>query len=439
MSCRPGAVERIGPEIDDTTASWASELPRSGTHVPALDGLRGLAIALVMLLHFTQEGRLEPTTSVDKLFAQVALLGWAGVDLFFVLSGFLITGILFEAKGSERFFHNFYMRRALRIFPLYYGFLAAWFFLLPRVYTWPSYAASYMHTQAWSWTYLTNVIQALHGDLGAAPTYTGHFWSLAVEEQFYLLWPLAVFFLQRRQLVRLCLACVIVGLLLRVWLSAGGNLIAAYVLTPSRMDALTVGSLLALIGRSSHGLLLLRRLALPVAISSGVVFAITLWFQPAQPLASLLVPGFDHLALAALSGVLILWAVGAGPGTTGHRMFSSPGLRFMGRYSYAMYVFHLPVAYFLGEFAFRVPDVPTIAGSQLPGELLFVGAATAVCVALACTSWHGYEKHFLKLKGRFSYRPAPIRAQHLLGNEPAPSTRALFAPQRSSVPQGSIA
>jgi peptidoglycan/LPS O-acetylase OafA/YrhL len=429
MSCLPGAVElRTGMEIEGSTVtSRVSELPRSGTHVPALDGLRGLAIALVMLLHFTQEGRLEPTTTVDGLFAQVALLGWAGVDLFFVLSGFLITGILFEAKGSERFFRNFYMRRALRIFPLYYGFLAIWFFLLPRVYTWPSYAASSIHTQAWSWTYLTNVIQALHGDLGAAPTYTGHFWSLAVEEQFYLAWPMAVFLLQRRQLIRLCLACILGSLLLRVWLSADGNLIAAYVLTPSRMDALAVGSLLALIGRSSDGLLHLRRWALPVAISSGMVFAVTLWSQPAEPLASLLVPGLDHFALAVLSGVLILWAVGAGPGTTGHHVFSSPGLRFMGRYSYAMYVFHLPVAYFLGEFAFRVPDVPTVAGSHLPGELLFVGAATVICVALAYASWHGYEKHFLKLKGAFTYRPTPVRGQHLLIDEPASSTRALFA------------
>jgi peptidoglycan/LPS O-acetylase OafA/YrhL len=391
-----------------------SELPPSGTHLPALDGLRGLAIALVMLLHFTQEGGLDPTTPADRLFTQVALLGWSGVDLFFVLSGFLITGILYEAKGRDRFFRTFYIRRALRIFPLYYGFLAVWFFVLPRIYSWPEDAQSYAYSQAWSWTYLTNIVQAIHGDLGAAPTYTGHFWSLGVEEQFYLTWPFAVYFLRRRQLMGVCLAFVITSFLLRVWVSAHGNLVAAYVLTPTRMDALAVGSLLALAGRGSSGFAVIRRWALPVAISSGFVFALTLWFHPKPPLASWLVPGLDHLALAWLFGAMVVWAVAARPGMPMHRIFSSLGLRFMGRYSYAMYVFHLPVAYFLGQFAFEVPDIATVAGSHLPGELVFAGTAAVITMTLAYASWHGYEKHFVKLKSRFTYRPEPVRVVHLL-------------------------
>jgi peptidoglycan/LPS O-acetylase OafA/YrhL len=159
------------------------EMPLSRIHFPTLDGVRGLAITLVMILHFTTDGGMEPTIQFDKLFFSLVKYGWIGVDLFFVLSGFLITGILYDAKGSRHYFRNFYMRRCLRIFPLYYGFLAIWFLLLPQVYTWPEEIRT-PYSQLWCWAYLTNVLQATAQDLGASPPYTGHFWSLAVEEQF---------------------------------------------------------------------------------------------------------------------------------------------------------------------------------------------------------------------------------------------------------------
>jgi peptidoglycan/LPS O-acetylase OafA/YrhL len=111
--------------------NYSLNLPKLGTHIPALDGLRGLAILLVMLHHFTFYGGMGRTVIIDRLFYVIGMAGWCGVDLFFVLSGFLITGILLDAKGGEHFFRNFYMRRSLRIFPLYYGFLVAFFVMLP--------------------------------------------------------------------------------------------------------------------------------------------------------------------------------------------------------------------------------------------------------------------------------------------------------------------
>ena len=95
--------------------------PRPGVHVPALDGVRGIAIVLVLLLHFTRYGGLSPSTRVDRVFYEVMMTGWIGVDLFFVLSEFLITGILVDARRTKSYFRNFYIRRILRIFPLYYG------------------------------------------------------------------------------------------------------------------------------------------------------------------------------------------------------------------------------------------------------------------------------------------------------------------------------
>src|SRR5262245_13745 len=179
--------------------------PALGTdRVPALDGLRGLAILPVMLTHFVSDGDLSPVSKVDEIVSATLTLGWVGVELFFVLSGFLITGILLDSRGAPHYFRNFYIRRTLRIFPLYYGFLALWLGVLPLFYKWPNdvlKVVSIPVSPVWSWAYLTNIVQALHDDWRAGPPYTTHFWSLAIEEQFYLVWPTVVFLFSRRRLV----------------------------------------------------------------------------------------------------------------------------------------------------------------------------------------------------------------------------------------------
>src|SRR5215216_5117511 len=121
------------PDTRDQTASVAraGAAPPRG-HIPALDGIRGIAILMVMLCHFTNRGL--PNTIVGKIVRRSFEAGWSGVDLFFVLSGFLITGILFDSKPQAHYFRNFYVRRTLRIFPLYYGFLIALFWILPHVH-----------------------------------------------------------------------------------------------------------------------------------------------------------------------------------------------------------------------------------------------------------------------------------------------------------------
>src|SRR3954466_6828035 len=193
--------------------------PMPSGHIATLDGLRGVAILLVMLCHFL--GLLHTGNHrLDSLLHLGFGHGWVGVNLFFVLSGFLITGILLDAKSSPRYFRNFYARRTLRIFPLYYGVLFVCFAILPLFPG--SNSADFLalrSRQGWLWTYCTNIKIVLDGDWKFATPLLdlGHFWSLAVEEHFYLVWPLLVFLLPTRALVKACIGVIVVAGLARTW------------------------------------------------------------------------------------------------------------------------------------------------------------------------------------------------------------------------------
>jgi peptidoglycan/LPS O-acetylase OafA/YrhL len=224
----------------------------SHERLPVLDGIRGIAILPVIVYHTVLHGGFDPTTKVDRAFVRLSLFGWCGVDLFFVLSGFLITGILYDTRGSVGYFKNFYTRRVLRIFPLYYGFLVLFFlvlfflvlpFLLPQ----NDGLCSVRKEQVWYWTYLVNIAIAYRG--WPSDLIIAHFWSLAVEEQFYLFWPLVVFLFPRRTLMSLCCLMIGGGLVLRIVVRMLGYHVAASVLTVCRMDELAIGGLLALSAR----------------------------------------------------------------------------------------------------------------------------------------------------------------------------------------------
>src|SRR5260370_16732322 len=178
---------------------------RGTGHLPGLDGIRGLAILLVMAVHFI--GDATPRNFAERLAVKLASYGVLGVDLFFVLSGFLITGLLLDAKNDPHYFRNFYARRILRIFPLYYLVLALLFLVLPRLIALTPALELARERQVWLWTYTANFYIAAKSSW-AALTYVSHFWSLAIEEHFYLLWPLAVFLLSRETLARICLAAI---------------------------------------------------------------------------------------------------------------------------------------------------------------------------------------------------------------------------------------
>jgi peptidoglycan/LPS O-acetylase OafA/YrhL len=379
--------------------------PTSGTHIPALDGIRGVAILLVMLHHFTfYYYGMRPSVLADRLFYSVNMVGWCGVDLFFVLSGFLITGILFDAKGGIYFFRNFYIRRILRIFPLYYGFLVILFVVLPQVVPLGPKGQWLSEKQGWYWSYLVNVSIAFKG-WPPDPFHTiGHFWSLAIEEQFYLCWPMVIFLFRRRHLMLVCLALIVGSFGLRVGLVLGGYPLAAYVLTPARMDALAVGAFLALVARGPMGFASLSRWVRPLAgASATALVAIFLWRRGFNA-EDIVVQTFGYSLLACLFGTILSTVVMSSPASTVGKVFANQGLAFFGRYSYALYVFHHPIVIFMRKSGFRVGAVPTVLESQLPGQMLFMIIATSISLAFALLSWHLYEAQFLKLKTLFPYQ-----------------------------------
>ncbi len=390
--------------MNKTESPIQLQVPGPGVHVPALDGLRGLAILLVMVGHFILYGGMEPTLFIDRQLSKIGLTGWIGVDLFFVLSGFLITGILVDTKESSYFFRTFYLRRVLRIFPLYYGFLIFCFWVWPRLVSISADYQSILWEQGWYWSYLTNIAIARNG-WGAFHAF-GHFWSLAVEEQFYLVWPVVIYLLPRQSLRALCLLILFGSFVLRVGLGVAGYPLAAYLLMPARMDTLALGALLAIAVRERNAdhLQWTRAAWLVTGGAGGVLFVYFLWKGRLAygdwPVYTI---GFSVIAL--FFGAILLIALATPPETRLGRFFTSSPLRFLGRYSYALYVFHHPISIYLPDYGFSVQTFPTWLGSQLPGLLLFSVVAFLLSIALALVSWYLVEARFLALKRFLGYAP----------------------------------
>ncbi len=219
----------------NATHTDPTRLSRS-PHISALDGLRGMAILLV-LIHMLNLLEIQDGAAA-YVFYRISYAGWTGVQLFFVLSGFLITGILLDSRQAKNYFSSFYVRRILRIFPLYFSVLTITFIVLPAVGVIPASVAFDQNHQVWLWTYLSNWAHLFDANSQTFP----HFWSLAVEEQFYLVWPLLILTRGPAHCLKFCLGVATISLALRsllVWYSVPGHLI--YENSFCRMDALALG------------------------------------------------------------------------------------------------------------------------------------------------------------------------------------------------------
>ena len=381
-----------------------AEQPAPGIkgHLPALDGVRGLAILMVLVVHFV--GDTKATSTLERGLTWVASYGTFGVDLFFILSGFLITGILLEARGSRHYFLNFYTRRTLRIFPLYYGVLIAVFVLLPFIPALRGNATlgELRNRQWWVWLYGVNVLDAIRGVFSFS--YLDHFWSLAVEEHFYALWPLLVWRCPPRLLLRIALAVSLTAVALRIGAAfASVNPLAVYVLTPFRLDALCLGGAMAVGARQPGGLEWLRANAGRFALAAAVVLLGTRAINGLPANAESAMHQVRNSATMLLLACLIASAVLSPARSLSGRFFQSSPMGFLGRYSYGLYVFHHFIAvYFIRH------GTEFVLGRALGSHLLAVAIQAVVggaaSVALAMLSFHLFEQPFLRMK---RYWPSP--------------------------------
>ena len=381
-------------------------------HLPALDGLRGVAVLLVMVCHFTPE--LPVRTHLANLMARYGELGWVGVDMFFVLSGFLITRILFASRSDPRYFANFYVRRVLRIFPLYYLSLFAVFVLLPA-FTRAAPPEPAAEHQLWLWTYTANLLVARRREwLFLTPDADlNHFWSLAIEEQFYLFWPLVVARLTRPRLFALAALGLAASPLLRLALQQlfGAAPMTLYTLTPCRLDGLLAGAALAAAFDTPALWRRVRPLAAPALGLAALGLAAVVVVAGPSPISRVMaVPGYFFVSclFAALLALVL-----AAPDGRLARALRGRALATVGKYSYGLYVLHR-----IGVVRWLVGTDPLTLGRLLLGRAARVGVAepvglaayvvvcTLVSLPIAYVSYQVVERPFLKLKDAF--RPAAV-------------------------------
>jgi peptidoglycan/LPS O-acetylase OafA/YrhL len=385
-----------------TEALPAARESNGRSHLPALDGVRGIAILWVMLLHFARPGVGQ--AAADQLYWRFANTGRMGVDLFFVLSGFLITRILCDTRGLPSYFRAFYARRFLRIFPLYYLAVALALFAPPLLFGAGAGRALLHEHQGWFWLYGVNYLVAREG--WAAAGGLEHFWSLAVEEQFYLVWPLVVLLAPRRRLFTLSVAALVAAPVLRALsLLGGASGEALYVSTHLRPDGFLVGALVALALRGGRRPERLHGVALAVVAAGVAVEAGLLLSGGALP-GWIWVAGATYTLVSLWCGAVVLAAATAHPDSRLARWLCRPWLRTVGKYSYAAYIFHILVRDLLLRAGVSNELVPTVFGSGLPGQVLFSLAAGAASLLVAAASWHLLEKHLVALKRFFPYGAA---------------------------------
>ncbi len=335
-----------------------------------------MAILSVMLFHFFQSSP-APAGHLLRGLGKIMVLGQSGVDLFFILSGFLITGILLSWRGRPRALSTFYWRRTLRIFPLYYSYLLGAFLLLPLVGWAPRIGWS---DQWWFWVYAQNVQDTFVS--GFHMFGPGHFWSLAVEEHFYLFWPFIVLWLPEKRLAAVLVSIAGLALASRAFLVWCGY--PVFFFTACRMDAIALGALVALAARDQNLLSNLgrgiRRWGIWACL--GVLPFYGMFSGAANPAVQV----FKFTLISLVCAAILVLALTARPGGLLAQMLGCGPARVIAKGSYALYVFH-----------------PAIFEACLPLQmhLPFVAClsiAFGLTGVAAFLSWHLLEAPFLRLR-----------------------------------------
>ena len=375
---------------------------------PALDGLRGFALLVMLGMHFgfyPSVYTTSPPSIVKFLMAKILVMGWVGLDLFFVLSGFLITSILVASKNEPHYFRNFYGRRVVRIFPLYYTVLVVGLFVAPALFgdRWDRFMGDTRAHQFWLWTYSLNIAVTLNvmGDSGMF----GPLWSLALEEQYYTVWPWVVKYTSRAMLGRICGLFIVGALAFRLsWMAAGFGWPGAYHFTLARLDPIAVGAGIALLMQDAVWRRRLERLA-PAGLMVGVAGIAFMFVRyPLVGPQEWFVVTFGHSIVAFVFGCLVVIALR----DPAPKWMCATWLIMLGTCSYSIYVWHFFVRQIMAVLYARYPASTPAGGAAAAIAFLVVGLA----ISIAC-GWVSHvliERPFLKLKRLFQYkRPVDVR------------------------------
>jgi peptidoglycan/LPS O-acetylase OafA/YrhL len=368
-----------------------------------LDGLRGLAVTLVMAFHLFPRAAYFTDHPFLLKISSFTSVGWVGVDIFFTLSGFLITSILLRAKEGEHYFRNFYARRALRIFPLYYVTIAL--FLTLAVLAQPEFAAELgiavpvmvFYQQNW-----TSIFGGFH-----MPQFLAVTWSLAIEEQFYFIWPFVVYKLNKEKLLQFGVGYIIVSFIFRLlvtlfWPDIEQVNVFFYFASFARFEEVLVGGLLAILLTYDNQQEKIRRVSPALTAISLVSFSVLCLLSlpvlphPVYSGAPLTIGGYTSSALfaAGLIGIFLTYP----PQNILRKIFGHPILTFLGKYSYSMYLFHVPVGFVMRDILW---DLGMRGWKPF---VLYLVASYGLTILIALITWNLLEKHILNLKKYFEYR-----------------------------------
>jgi peptidoglycan/LPS O-acetylase OafA/YrhL len=369
--------------------------------IPELDGLRGLAIFLVILCHYVGEPPHGISHSWQSRIGSILDQGATGVDLFFVLSGFLIGGILMSTRESPQYYNTFYLRRFHRIIPLYYSWLVFYGALWVISSKWGGPGSVSFRPATPYWVFFLflqnyflrpNQIQAF---------WLVSLWSLAVEEQFYLVAPPLVRKLTNRRLTMVMIAVVAFALLLRSVLClvyGARGAVFAYFWTPCRADDIALGVLLAIGWATPQAKLWAEKHLIFLYSMLGTCAAVLIineyWMaRPFSYVSATYCRTFFGLFFAFLVAVLLI-----DPGSVLGKFFRLRPLRELGKISYCVYIIHQGFEW--GVFRILRHDVPRFDSWPSIGITML---ALAVTIGVAELSWHFFEHPLIRRGHRYRY------------------------------------
>lgn len=371
----------------------------SDKHVLAFDGVRGFAVLWVLIYHATMT--IYHHSPYIKAVLSFTHAGFLGVDVFFALSGFLITGILLDTKSKEPniFFGRFFYRRALRIFPLYFGVILL-LLVLPQLISalQGDQYNRFVEKQWWFWIYGTNVVAEYYGYKTSVLEFgwfaLTHFWTLAIEEHFYLFWPFVIYFTSDKKLIPVALTLMFLSILVSLMFSdlPPMSLLAASLATFKHLGGLLIGAIGAISLRNFAISELLIKYSRMIFYAVMLSCILCLIMYPAADVTNFTI--FHALVSVAVTSILVMASTMQQNLVT--QFFEFKWLRFFGKYSYGIYVYHgILVPTFR---SFHFVEWP---GGHIIGALTYILLFCAPPVFIAMLSYHYFELPFLKLKDKF--------------------------------------